>query len=216
MGCGSVQGLTTVAQALASYRRVLAPLPARELSIEAALGQVLAAPVRAAVDLPLFDQSAVDGYAVRSEDLLQASAQHPALLTLSGDIPAGQSSAVPLASGCAMRILTGAPVPSGADCIARQEWVVREGDRVRIDRVVAPGTDLRRRGEELQSGALLAEAGTRLDAGRLAALAMAGVSRVTAHPRARVTVLVTGDEVRPVGEALAPGQIHDAGLGSGQ
>ena len=210
MGCGSVKGLTTVAQALASYRRVLAPLPARELSIEAALGQVLAAPVRAAVDLPLFDQSAVDGYAVRSEDLLQASAQHPAWLTLSGDIPAGQSSAVPLASGCAMRILTGAPVPSGADCIARQEWVVREGDRVRIDRVVAPGTDLRRRGEELQSGALLAEAGTRLDAGRLAALAMAGVSRVTAHPRARVTVLVTGDEVRPVGEALAPGQIHDA------
>lgn len=210
MGCGTTPGLVSVAQALATYRRVLIPLPARKLHIEAALGQVLAESVQAAVDLPLFDQSAVDGYAVRSEDLSKASAQRPVELSLSGEIPAGQSKAMLLAPGCAMRILTGAPVPAGADTIVRQEWVVREGDVVRVARALAPATDLRMRGEELRSGAELAEAGLRLDPGRLAALAMAGVSRVRAHPRARVTVLVTGDEVKPAGELLAPGQIFDA------
>ncbi|EZQ18761.1 molybdopterin biosynthesis protein [Halopseudomonas bauzanensis] len=210
MACGTTQGLLSVADALAIYRRVLAPLSAQELPIEAALGQVLAETVRAAVDLPLFDQSAVDGYAVRSEDLQCASPQRPVTLTLSGEIPAGQSTARAVALGCAMRILTGAPVPAGADTIVRQEGVVREGGVVRVERALAPATDLRLRGEELRRGAVLADPGLRLDAGRLAALAMAGVSRVKVHPRARITVLVTGDEVKPVGELLAPGQIFDA------
>ncbi|ARB44479.1 gephyrin-like molybdotransferase Glp [Alloalcanivorax xenomutans] len=210
MGCGTTPGLLPVAEALATYRRVLTPLPAREQPVEAALGQVLAAPARAAVDLPLFDQSAVDGYAARSVDLAMATQDSPVRLTLSGDIPAGQSTETALAPGCAMRILTGAPVPPGADTIVRQEWVVREEGAIRVDRVVAPETDLRRRGEELQSGTELAAAGTRLDAGRLAALAMAGVADVNTHPKARVTVLVTGDEVKPVGERLRPGQIYDA------
>ncbi|SES25064.1 molybdopterin molybdotransferase MoeA [Halopseudomonas bauzanensis] len=210
MACGTTQGLLSVADALATYRRVLAPLSEQELPIEAALGQVLAETVRAAVDLPLFDQSAVDGYAVRSEDLQCASPQRPVTLTLSGEIPAGQSTARAVAPGCAMRILTGAPVPAGADTIVRQEWVVREGGVVRVERALAPVTDLRLRGEELRCGAVLADPGLRLDAGRLAALAMAGVSQVKVHPRARVTVLVTGDEVKPVGELLAPGQIFDA------
>lgn len=210
MGCGSEAGLMPVAQALATYARVLAPLPARELPVEAALGQVLAAPVHAAVDLPLFDQSAVDGYAVRTEDLMPASVECPVRLQLRGAIAAGQDPAGQVTSGGAMRILTGAPVPPGADTVVRQEWVTRDGDQLWIDRALKPATDLRRRGEELQRGARLAEPGTRLDAGRLAALAMAGVSRVTAHPRARVTVLVTGDEVRPVEDVLQPGQIYDA------
>lgn len=210
MGCGTTPGLLPVAEALATYRRVLTPLPASDYPVEAALGQVLAAPARAAVDLPLFDQSAVDGYAARSIDLAVATQEQPVRLILSGDIPAGQSAEAALAPGCAMRILTGAPVPPGADTIVRQEWVVREEGTIRVDRVVAPETDLRRQGEELQSGAELAAAGTRLDAGRLAALAMAGVADVNAHPKARVTVLVTGDEVKPVGERLRAGQIYDA------
>ncbi len=210
MGCGTTPGLLPVAEALATYRRVLTPLPASDYPVEAALGQVLAAPARAAVDLPLFDQSAVDGYAARSIDLAVATQEQPVRLILSGDIPAGQSAEAALAPGCAMRILTGAPVPPGADTIVRQEWVVREEGTIRVDRVVAPETDLRRQGEELQSGAELAAAGTRLDAGRLAALAMAGVAGVNAHPKAWVTVLVTGDEVKPVGQPLTPGQIYDA------
>lgn len=210
MACSATPDLVSVAQALATYRRVLTPLPAQELPIEAALGQVLAQPVCAAVDLPLFDQSAVDGYAVRSEDLKHASGLRPVRLIVSGDIPAGQSASQRLAPGCAMRILTGAPVPSGADTIVRQEWARREGETISVERTVASGTDLRLRGEEVRSGAPLADADLRLDPGRLAALAMAGVSRVRVHPRARVTVLVTGDEVVPVGQSLAPGQIFDA------
>ncbi|MFA5676823.1 MAG: gephyrin-like molybdotransferase Glp [Pseudomonas sp.] len=210
MGCGSTPGLLSVAEALATYQRVLTPLPAQERDLEAALGQVLAEPVRAAVDLPLFDQSAVDGYAVRSADLQPASAQRPVWLELSGEIPAGQAATQALGPGCAMRILTGAPVPAGADTIVRQEWVTRDGGMISMDRPLAPATDLRRRGEELQRGALLAEAGLRLDPGRIAALAMAGVARVRVHPRARVTVLITGDEVRSAGAALACGQIFDA------
>ncbi|WP_133491592.1 gephyrin-like molybdotransferase Glp [Alcanivorax sp. 24] len=210
MGCGTTPGLLPVAEALATYRRVLAPLSASDCPVEEALGQVLAAPARAAVDLPLFDQSAVDGYAAHSADLANATTEHPARLRLSGENPAGQGAGAALARETVVRILTGAPVPPGADTIVRQEWVVREEDAIRVDRVVAPDTDLRHQGEELQVGTELAAAGTRLDAGRLAALAMAGVANVKAYPKARVTVLVTGDEVRPVGERLRPGQIYDA------
>src|SRR5690554_6269836 len=210
MACSATPGLISVAQALATYRRVLVPLPAQELDIEATLGQVLAESVCAAVDLPLFDQSAVDGYAVRSEDIRHAAEQRPVRLMLSGDIPAGQSTSRRLAAGCAMRILTGAPLPPGADTVVRQEWTSREGEVISVGRAVAPGTDIRLRAEEVCRGAPLADAGLRLHAGHLAALAMAGVSRVRVHPRARVTVLVTGDEVVSVGQALEPGQIFDA------
>lgn len=210
MGCGHELGLVPVAEALATYQRVLTPLTPRSQPLDTALGQVLAEPACAAVDLPLFDQSAVDGYAVRSADLLQAAPQLPVRLQITGEIAAGEAALAPLLPGCAMRILTGAPVPAGADTIVRQELVGRDGKWLQVGRALAPGTDLRRRGEELQCGARLAEPGTRLDAGRLAALAMAGVARAVLHPRARVAVLITGDEVRPAGDFLLEGQIPDA------
>lgn len=198
--------MISIRQALDSYAASLAPLADETLPLSAALGRVLAQPVAAAVDLPLFTQSAVDGYALRSADASAA----PLSLRLAGEVPAGAPSAVPLQAGTAVRILTGGALPAGADTVARQEIVERAGDSIRLDRPLPAGADTRQRGEELKQGDALARPGQRLHAGLLAALAMAGVHTVRARRRPRIAVLITGDEVRPAGTALAPGQVYDA------
>lgn len=185
----------------------LAPLPAETLALDAALGRVLAAEVHAALDLPRFAQSAVDGYALRHADIAAA----PCLLPVADTVAAAAREAAPqLAPGSASRIFTGGWLPEGADTVVRQELTGREGARVRILRAVEPGTDIRRQGEELRQGEVVAAAGARITPGLLGAIAMAGLDRVTVRRRPRIAVLVTGDEVAPPGTALAPGQIADA------
>lgn len=189
--------------ALAEYARRIQPLPARPRRVVEALGEVLAAPACSAVDLPLFTQSAVDGYALRSADSAQP-------LRVTGAIAAGDSGRLTVGPGEAVRIFTGGPLPQGADTVARQEIVQREGDLIRIGEVLAVGADTRYRGEEIRSGDAIAAPGQRLHSGLLAALAMAGVAEVSTRPRPRVAVLVTGNEITRAGEALAEGHVHDA------
>jgi molybdopterin molybdotransferase len=195
--------VTPLADALAAYGSVLRALPVERCPLSQALHRVLAGPATSAVDLPPFTQSAVDGYALRATD---AGLE----LTLIGEVPAGSPAVRALGPGTGMRILTGGMLPRGADTVARQEIVERHGERIRIVKGLAAGADTRHRGEELGRGAELASAGQRLDAGLIAALAMAGVREVGVRRRPRIAVLITGDELARDGAALAPGQVHDA------
>lgn len=199
--CGSEGGLLSLDAALAAYAREIVPLATRTVALEAALAQVLAAPVVAAVDLPTFPQSAVDGYALHAADLATASAERPLRLPVIGEVRAGVAPEAPLPRGAAMRIFTGGRIPLGADTIARQEIVRRVGDEAELQEPLAVGVDLRQRGEELRAGTTLAQAGQRIDSGLLAALAMAGTREVEVYPQPRVTLLVTGDEVGQEGDA---------------
>ena len=199
--------MITLLEALDLYPKSLRPLPSETCALVDALGQVLAEPIASNVDLPLFTQSAVDGYALLSAD---TAAAVPITLRLTGEVPAGAPAAGKVISGTAMRILTGGALPEGADTVARQEIVERTGDTIRLHKAVAAGADTRYRGEELKPGEVSAEAGQRLHSGLLAALAMSGVSQVCVHRRPRIAVLVTGDEIAAVGAALKPGQVYDA------
>lgn len=200
---GGKAPLLPLETALAEYAKRIRPLPAVTLKLGDALGCVLAADAASQVDLPLFTQSAVDGYALRSTD-----AGEP--LQLIGEIAAGAASMPTVGPGQAARIFTGGALPPGADTVARQEIVRREGDRIRIAAALAADVDIRHRGEEIRRGDPIAQPGQRLHSGLLSALAMAGVAEVSVRPRPRVAVLVTGNEVARPGEALEAGRIHDA------
>lgn len=181
--------------ALACYAREIETLPSKRIALSEALQRVLAASVFAAVDLPMFVQSAVDGYALRAADIASASDAAPVRLPLVGEVRAGVAPDAPLRAGEALRIFTGGRVPDGADTVARQEIVERDGEVAVLRWPLPLATDVRQRGEELRAGAELAQAGQKLHSGLVAALAMAGVAEVEVHRAPRVRVLVTGDEV---------------------
>ena len=194
----------------AALARVLDPLQTlmpETLSLQAALGRVLAEPIRSTLDLPPFRQSAVDGYAIRHADLQSI----PCELPIASEIAAAARDDAPtLAPASAARIFTGGWLPDAADTVVRQELTQRNGNRVRVLEALAPGTDIRLQGEELKLGDTVAEPGALITPGLLGAIAMAGVSRVSTWRKPRIAVLVTGDEVAEPGQPLALGQIADA------
>ena len=185
------------------YRQSVRRLPTHPLPLQLALGAVLAEPAVARIALPRFTQSAMDGYALRA-----AEGQAPR--TLIGTSAAGEPSHVVVGPGQAVRILTGGVLPEGADAVARQEIVERTGTGIVLTAAVRPGEAIRFEGEELAAGSVIANAGQRINAGLVAALAMAGIDSVEVYRRPRVAVLITGDEVLRAGEPLAPGMIYDA------
>ncbi|MBO1740964.1 gephyrin-like molybdotransferase Glp [Leifsonia sp. TF02-11] len=198
--------------------RLLAPLtaePEREaVPLAEAAGRVAAVDVRSEVDLPLFRNSQMDGFAVRAADV----AHVPVALEVSGDVPAGHEVPLVLAAGTAIRIMTGAPVPSGADAIVPVEdtelVLGRDDDLagavVEIRRPRKRGEFVRERGSDLHRGEVLVRAGTRLAPRHLAALAAAGVTTVDVRARLRVAVLTTGSELATPGEGVRFGQVFDA------
>lgn len=193
-----------------ALQKILDALPSpdsTELDLDAALGHVLAGPAIAALDLPPFDQSAVDGYAVRHADIADAPLALPVVQTIAA---AARDAAPVLAAGTAARIFTGGWLPLHADTSVRQELTERDGDWVRVLQALPAGTDIRRQGEELRLGDTIGRAGQRITPGLLGAIAMGGVSRVRVHRRPRIAILITGDEVAPPGASLRPGQIADA------
>ncbi|NID04028.1 molybdopterin molybdotransferase MoeA [Luteibacter jiangsuensis] len=195
--------LLPLSDALSRYRSSVRALPTQRVPLELALGSVLAEAPKARISLPRFTQSAMDGYAVRADDGLSPR-------TLVGTAAAGTPAEVAVKAGQAVRILTGGVLPAGADAVARQEIVERTGEGIVLREAVRKGEAVRYEGEELVAGAALAGPGKRIGAGLLAALAMAGVDTVEVYRRPRVAVLVTGDEVRRVGEPLEPGHVYDA------
>jgi molybdopterin molybdotransferase len=180
--------------------------PPELLPLTDARGRVLAEPVRAPFDVPPTDNSAVDGYAVAAADV---PATGTAELTVVADLPAGSVFSGALERGQAIRIMTGAPMPAGADTVYPQEIVERTGDRVRLGSL-ARGANVRARGEDVESGAVVVEAGTVLRPQELGLIASLGQRTVVVTQRPRVALLSTGDEVAEPGSARKPGQIYDA------
>jgi len=195
--------LLPLGETFGHYRRHVERLPTHHVALELALGAVLAESAIARIALPRFTQSAVDGYALRTVD-------GQAERSLVGTSAAGDPADVVVGSGQAVRILTGGVLPQGADAVARQEIVQRTGSGIALTEAVRVGEAIRHEGEELAAGATIAEAGQRVTAGLIAALAMAGVETVEVYRRPRVAVLVTGDEVVRAGEPLGPGLVYDA------
>jgi len=172
---------------------------------------VLAEPIAALHDQPRFDQSAMDGYALRATDLHAASAEAPLRLPVRAHLPARSYDQLPpLPAGAAARILTGAPVPPGADTVIPQERTQREGDSLVFTEPYPARKNIRWRGEELRLNDPVAAAGQRITPGLLASLVNAGVEQLRVTRRPRLHLLLTGDEIRPAGALLKPGEVHDS------
>lgn len=177
---------------------LVAPLPAVARPVPDAVGLVTAADVVATADLPAFDHAAMDGYAVRAADV----ADPPVTLPVAGAVAAGDVAAE-VAAGTVVRIMTGAPVPPGADAVVPFEWTDRGGERVRVERAPLPGQHVRRAGEDLLAGRVAVPSSTRLAPRHLALLAAVAVEAVAVHPAPRVAVVATGEE-------LTTGQVPDS------
>jgi molybdopterin molybdotransferase len=192
--------------------RILAaidPLPAFDQPLMEAFGLSAAEDVRASVALPRFDNSAMDGYAVAHVDVAQATDASPVHLPVVGEIGAGQASLLAVSPGTAVKIMTGAPVPAGADSVVPYEWTDRGVANVVISRAPEKGQHVRPQGEDVSEGDLLVEAGTVLGARQIGLLAAVGRPSVRSRPRPRVVVISTGSELREPGSSLGHDSIYD-------
>ncbi len=191
--------MLSVAQAFARIHERVRLLPTETAPLRAAAHRVLATDVVAARALPPYDNSAMDGFAVRAADV-------PATLPIAGTVAAGDAPDAVLGAGTALRIMTGAPMPRGADCVIMREDVEDLGDSARFP-AAAAGRHIRRAGEDMAVGALAAARGTRLDAGTMGLLAALGAANVSLSRAPRVAILSTGDELVEVDVEPRPGQI---------
>lgn len=183
----------------------VAPLGAEVVPVLDALGRVLASDLAAPSDAPAWNNSAMDGYAVRAEEVRGGAA-----LRLSAYLPAGAPGADPLARGTAAKILTGAPLPAGADAVVPVEEAEERDGLVFARGDVRPGAHVRRRGEDVRAGEIVLRAGAVVGPAEISWLASSSRLLVPVHRRPRVAILSTGDELVPPGEALGPGKIHDS------
>ncbi len=192
--------------------RILAgvgPLPDFPQPLMETLGLAAAEDVVSPIALPSFDNSAMDGYACRREDVASATPESPTHLPVVGEIGAGQARLLALSPGTTAKIMTGAPMPAGADCVVPYEWTDRGVAQVRIGHAPEPGQHVRSRGEDVEEGDLLLESGTVLGPRHLGLLASVGRSTVRSRPRPRVVLLSTGSELREPGSPLGPDSIYD-------
>lgn len=199
-----------VERAVELSRAAAAVLEEEQVPLPQALGRTLRRPVFAPFPQPPFDRSPLDGYALRAADIVSASEEMPALLRVAEKVCAGQVPSRPLAPGQAVRVMTGAMLPPGADCVIRQEDTDLGEERVRIFHAAAAGENRCLAGEEYAAGALLLDRGTRMDAAALAVAAGAGMERLWVCRRARTAVIATGDELCAPGCPLPPGKVYDA------
>jgi molybdopterin molybdotransferase len=185
-------------------------LEAEQVPILEATGRVLAKHVYADGDIPPHANSSMDGYAVRAADSVGASAETPALLRVTGDLPAGHVPDGAVTAGTAIRIMTGAPLPPGANAVVKVEDTQAEGEAVRVFAEVEAGNYVRPAGEDVQAGELVLRRGTRLRPQEVGMLAALGHGEVSVTRKPRVAILATGDELVAIDEPLTPGKIRDA------
>ena len=194
------------AQHVAELLATLHERPAEEIPLGEALGRALAADVHSPVDLPLFRNSQMDGYAVDAASV----ASVPAVLPVLGVIAAGPAGATTHTPGTAYRIMTGAPIPDGADAVVPVEDTQTTDGQVRIERSRTAGEFVRERGSDVREGTLLLPVGSVLAARHIAVLAAVGLQRVPVRPRPRIAVITTGAELVDAGTTLHPGEIYDS------
>lgn len=195
--------LLPVEEALARILEGVAHMPAESVGLLDARDRILAETITATRTQPPFDNSAMDGYAVRAADL----AQIPVTLTVVGESQAGKRHAAAIGPGQAVRIFTGAPLPEGADTVVIQEDTERTGDSVRVAEAPKPGANVRRAGNDFCEGETLLAIGRPLDAAAILLAAAAGRAKVSVYRRPRVAILATGDELVEPGAEPGPDQI---------
>lgn len=202
--------LTPVADHLERILAAVSPLPDYPQPLMEALGLAVAEDVTAAVALPSFDNSAMDGYAVVLADVVSASDDSPVHLPVVGEIGAGQARLLAMSPGTAVKIMTGAPVPTGCTAVVPYEWTDRGVARVQITKPPTEGQHIRRAGEDVTAGDVLVEHGTVLGPRHLGLLAAVGRSAVRSRPRPRVVIISTGSELRDPGTELGHDSVFDA------
>lgn len=199
--------MISVEEAVRIILRRVSPLPGEEVALLQAGGRVLFENVRASRSVPPFANSAMDGYAVRWQDVVRASATNPVTLRVLEDVPAGCVARRRVTKGNAIRIMTGAPIPRGADAIVRVEYTESIGDRILISRVDGQGSHIRGVGEDIQKGRSILEKGRLLTSADIGLLASVGRSRVRVYRRPTVAIISTGDELLEVDDSPQPGKI---------
>ena len=201
--------MITVAEHLERVLSVVEPLSPLQLGLMDAHGCVLTEDVVAPDPLPAFDNSSMDGYAVRVADLVGATEEAPVVLPVTGDVAAGPASPLRVQPGVCVRIMTGAMLPAGADAVVPVEWTDGGVASVAIRRTPDVGAYVRTAGEDVSAGEIVLASGTHLGAVQVGLAAAVGRSRVLVRPRPRVVVVSTGSELTDVGSPLAPGRIYD-------
>ncbi|TWF92459.1 molybdopterin molybdochelatase [Saccharopolyspora dendranthemae] len=202
--------LTSVADHEAKVASLLTRTPVETRPLQNCLGLALASDLVAPIPLPPFSNSAMDGYAVRSVDLTEATQDAPVKLPVSEDIPAGRVDVPPLQPGTAHRIMTGAQLPPGADAVIPVERTDGSTETVALFASVQPGAHVRRAGEDVAEGTTVLTAGTRLGAAQLGVAAAVGAAELPVHRPVRVLVLSTGSELVAPGDELQNGQIYES------
>jgi len=202
--------LSTVDEHVERIVESLEPLHPYDQPLLEALGLPVCENITAPMDLPAFDNSAMDGYAVYFDDVVTASEDHPVHLPVVGEMAAGQTKLFALSPGTAVRIMTGAPVPQGADAVVPVEWTDGGVASVRITKAPQRDQHVRHRGEDVQVGDVLLEDGSILGPRQLGLLASVGRSQVRSRPRPRIVIMSTGAELREPGTALGHDSVYDA------
>jgi molybdopterin molybdotransferase len=199
--------MKSVDEARAEILAAFEPIGVERVALLAGLGRFVSGDVIAREDAPPFDNSAMDGYAVRQAETAGATRERPVVLPVRGESRAGGPTPPALAPGSAMRIFTGAPMPDGADAVVLQEDTTRDGDLVNVREAARPSLNVRKRGSDLRAGQRALVQHARVWPGELGVLASQDVASVSVFRRPRVAILSTGDELRDIGEPARAGSI---------
>ena len=202
--------LVPVEAHLADVLAAVRPMIPVQLGLEEAEGGVLTEDAAAQCPLPPFDNSAMDGYAVRASDVAAAAVGAPVVLPVAGQVPAGDTRTLTLAPGTSARIMTGALLPAGADAVVPVEWTDGGTERVAISQPAPVGHAIRRSGDDVAEGDVMVAAGTPLGPAQIGLLAAGGHELVRVRPRPLAAVVATGDELTDPGSPLKPGRIWDS------
>lgn len=197
-------------QALQIILSEVRTLPAQRIQVLSSLGRVLAEDIHADFDIPGFDRSAMDGYAVMAQDTCPATSDQPVFLEVIADLPAGYQTTKVLREGKAVRIMTGAPLPKGADAVVMVEDTKEKEDRVRVFRKVEPGENVSFAGEDVKKGELVLKEGSFIRPAEVGMLAALGKENVMVRRKPTVGIISTGDELIEPGGRLEEGQIYDS------
>ncbi|HMN60568.1 MAG TPA: molybdopterin molybdotransferase MoeA [Anaerolinea sp.] len=207
-----MDSLLAVRDAQGKILQVFSPKPLVEIDLEQAFHRILAQPVRASQDLPAFANSSMDGFAVRSQDVTAASPDQPVWLEIIQDIPAGSVPRIANGPQQASRIMTGAPLPDGADAVIPVEEAALHpsGSRVAFHRPVSPGQYIRPIGQDIRRGEQVLPAGKELTPQDIGLIASLGLAKITVFSTPRVAIFSSGDELIQPGQPISPGKIYDA------